>query len=300
MTRLLPVLAVVLFNFILLSGPAFADEVKLPFRNLTLNANLEPAGEWPAERVVLITHGMLAHNRMEIVSTLQTLFKERGVATLAVNLSLGLDDRHGAYDCATPHRHRYADALDEIDAWFEWLRGEGVNKVMLLGHSLGGSQSALFAAQRDKPALFAIALVAPGAWDEARASRAYRERYAKALTPIRDRARELVEGGKGDILLEHTDFLYCADTRVTAKTFLSYYKPGASRDTPSLLGQITKPVVVFVGTEDTVLPGLEERIAPLADGDRIRLEVMDGADHFFRDLYAEDLADVVVEFMNER
>ena len=47
--------------------------------------------------------------------------------------------------------------------------------------------------------------------------------------------------------------------------------------------------------EDTSVKGLAEAVEAVADGERVRLTVIDGADHFFRDLYAEDIADAVAE-----
>ena len=38
---------------------------------------------------------------------------------------------------------------------------------------------------------------------------------------------------------------------------------------------------------------------PLADGEKIELVVLDGADHFFRDLYSEEIADVLAERVGE-
>ena len=67
-------------------------------------------------------------------------------------------------------------------------------------------------------------------------------------------------------------------------------------NTPYLLNKIKKPVLVFVGTEDTVVKGLDKVVAPIADGKKIKLVVIDGADHSFRDLYAEDLVDAIEDF----
>jgi alpha/beta superfamily hydrolase len=52
-------------------------------------------------------------------------------------------------------------------------------------------------------------------------------------------------------------------------------------------------VLVIAGSEDDTVKGLVEKTQPLADGKRVQLKVVDGADHFFRDLYAEDVADAV-------
>ena len=106
-------------------------------------------------------------------------------------------------------------------------------------------------------------------------------------------AQQLVAEGKGNDLLEHVDFLFCPDTSVAAATFLSYYAPDERFDTPRLIPEIKPPVLVIAGSEDQVMKGLVDQVRPLADGQRVQLEVIDGADHFFRDLYAEDVADAI-------
>lgn len=71
------------------------------------------------------------------------------------------------------------------------------------------------------------------------------------------------------------------------------------QDTPHLLPEIKKPVLVFAASEDQVVKGLDKKLAPVAESGVIELEVMEGADHSFRDLYAEDLVDRAVEFIGE-
>jgi hypothetical protein len=70
----------------LAAGQALAEDVRTRHRGMTLNANLEMArGKGLEDGVILIAHGLLAHNRMELVAALQRLFKERGLSTLAIN-----------------------------------------------------------------------------------------------------------------------------------------------------------------------------------------------------------------------
>ena len=156
---------------------AHANEVTLPYRGVSLNANLELApGKQAADGVILITHGGLAHRDMELISYLQTLLKARGYNTLAINLSLGLDNRHGMYDCAITHRHQNDDAVDEIGEWVNWLREQGAGRVVLLGHSRGGAQTALYAAERDNEGVKAIVLMAPATKDNTNAAIYLRQR----------------------------------------------------------------------------------------------------------------------------
>ena len=71
------------FVSILLSGsalfnPALAAEVTLPYKGLTLNADLTLApGKTLADGVILITHGSLAHRDMEMLWPCATCYVTR-------------------------------------------------------------------------------------------------------------------------------------------------------------------------------------------------------------------------------
>lgn len=277
-----------------LSAPVQAAEVRIQHRGLTLNADFAPLATTP-ERMVLITHGGLGHRGMETIASLQSLLRERGHGTLAINLGLEIDDRHGMYDCQATHRHRYSDAADEIGAWLDWLRGRGVREVVLLGHSRGAAQTALFAATRDHGLVTAVALLTPDT-RETNDAAAYQRRHGQPLAPILDRAQALVRAGKGSTLLERTGILYCGDTTVSADAFVSYYGPDPRLDTAHLIPAIRKPLLLVIAGDDEVVVN-NAKFAPLADGKRVRLHTLDGAGHFPRDFHADDAADAVDVFL---
>lgn len=285
------------FLAVVAAGPAAAEEIKLEHAGLTLNANLSPAQDkWQDGTVFLITHGTLAHNGMEIIATLQGLLAEQGITSLAPTLSLGLDDRHGMYDCTVAHAHKHTDALDEIGVWLGWLKQQGVKKVVLVGHSRGGNQTAWFAAERMDPAVEGVLLIAPMTWSDAYGQSDYQKRFNTDLGPVLKRAEDMVKAGKGSEWLEKTGFIYCTDAKVQAQAFVSYHAPEARLDTPGLLGKIEVPVLVIAGTADDVVPDVAEKFEPIADGTRVRLEAIDGADHFFRDLYADEVVEYAKAF----
>lgn len=274
-----------------------AEEAKLSHGGLTLNANLvEVSDEGLADGVVLITHGLLAHNGMAFVATLQDLLAERSLNSLAINLSLGLDDRHGMYDCAVPHTHRLIDGLDEIGAWIAWLEERSAGAIVLAGHSNGGRQTAWFAAERDHPAVEKVVLIAPGLSAPDARARSYKERYGRDLAPRVAKARALVAAGKGDTMVR-TDFLYCPRATVSAASFLSYYGGDPRKNTPYNLSAIEKPVLVVAGTADRVVTGLRPLVQPLADGEHLRYVEIEDAGHFFLDFFGEDLADAIAAFI---
>jgi pimeloyl-ACP methyl ester carboxylesterase len=296
--RLLAVaLAAALFT---LAGPgsATAETITLQHRGLTLRGELAKApGAELSDGVILMLHGTLAHNRMEIMQTLQTVMQDRGYTTLAVSLGLGLDNRQGMFDCATPHTHRHEDALTELGLWMNWLEGQGVERVALMGHSRGGNQVLWFDLEHDRPAVQAVIAIAPATWDAAATAADYEARYGVALAEVYARAEALHEQGKGEASLEGVGFVYCEDATVTADAFLSYYRDDWRKDSPQVIAKLGKPVLVFAGSEDEVVKGLIPRLEGVADGQWVRLEVIDGADHFFRDLYAEDIGDLVDEYL---
>ncbi len=281
------------------AGVTQANEVTLPYKGLTLNANLELAsGRALADGAVLITHGGLAHRNMELIAGLQDLLKDRGYNTLAINLSLGLDNRHGMYDCRITHRHRNQDAADEIGAWVSWLQKQGARRVVLLGHSRGGAQTALYAAEHGNGLIKAVALMAPAVRENSDAE-TYMQRNHKKLSLDLEKARNLVTKGKGGAAIEHIGMLNCSDTSATADSFISYYAQDAKVDTPSLFPKIRQPTMVIVAGSDGVVVGLEKKLAATVNGSDLKMKIIDGADHTFRDLYAEDAVDAIDAFLKE-
>jgi pimeloyl-ACP methyl ester carboxylesterase len=277
-----------------------AREVTLRHGQLELTGNLELApGKTIADGVLLITHGTLAHNRMELIRTLQELLKERGINTLAINLSLGITRRRGMYDCNQPMRHRHEDAIEEIAAWVKWLREQGAGRIWLLGHSRGGNQTAWYAATQADPLVEKVILLAPMTYDPQKAATAYQRRFGVPLRPVLDQARSFRRAGRGGDPMEVPGILYCKDARATPDSFLSYHAPDPRRDTPYWIPRLKLPVLVIAAAEDQVVPDLLERMKPLADGKRVRLRVIEDADHFFRDFAAEDTADAIAAFIRE-
>ncbi len=275
-----------------------AEEVRIKNSGMTLNARLTLAnGKTLKDGVVLMVHGTLAHNEMDTIRNLNAVLVERGMNTLAINLSLGIDDRHGPYDCAVTHRHRHDDAIAEITAWMAWLHGRGSGPVVLFGHSRGGNQTAQYAANKPDPLLKRLVLMAPATWDRGRAAKNFEKRQKMPLAGALTKARSLVKSGRGDDVMSSAGLLYCTDADATANSFLGYYEPDLRFDTPTVLKQIAVPTLVVAAGKDTVIRGLPEMVKPQADGKRLHFAVVDDAGHFFLDLYAEDVADLMEEFL---
>jgi pimeloyl-ACP methyl ester carboxylesterase len=283
--------------WLLFASPVLAADkpVQITHSGLVLNANLSLApGKTLKDGAVLITHGTLAHNGMQLIQKMQKELAAQGVTSLAISLGYGLSDRHGMYDCQTPHRHKYTDALDEIGLWLSWLKKQGANQVALMGHSRGGAQTAWFAAERLDPIVQKVILLAPSRWSEAAMQEQYRARFGTDLSGTLDKAR----AAKPDEMIA-ADFIACPKASVTAASFLSYYATEPRFDTPALLPRIKAPVLVIAASDDQIVKGLSEAVKPLADGKKISLTVIPDADHYFNNFAAEDAAEAAAKFLKD-
>lgn len=281
------------------SSTALSEEVKQTFNGLTVNANIVLAeGKTLKDEVVLLTHGTLTHNGRETYRSIQELLAESGISSIAPNLSLDINDRHGEYDCNTFQTHQHDDAMLEIGFWLEWLKTQGTTEVTLMGHSRGGNQTAWFSVENDSDMIKKVVLIAPQTWSKQAEHDDYAKKYHVPLQPILNSTEKLVKEGKGETKLSNINFIYCKETNATAEAFVSYYRTDERMDTPTLLLKAVKPTLVIIGSEDTVVADLTEKITKVKNP-LVSHTIIEDADHFFLDLFAEELVETAVEFIQE-
>ena len=290
----------VFLSVFLIATNANAEKVQITAKNgLKLNANLVLAdGKKLSDGVVLITHGTLAHNGMEIIVAMQELLAEREISSLAHTLALGISDRTGMYECEVPHNHKNTDFMSEIPLWLDWLEAKGATDITLAGHSRGGNQVAWFMSEMDRPSISRAVLIAPGTYNPASAAKSYEKIYKKKLKDVLVRSKSMIAAGRGSEFMYAIGFVYCPGVDVTPETFVNYYEPDMRRDTPTVIPKIAKPTLLVIASEDTVNPKMHNAAKPFVKSGKIEMAVIDGAGHFFRDLYGDDVADAMEEFIN--
>lgn len=288
-----------LLAVLIVSSPVLAKEVRLDHNGLTLNGELVMGKDSSlSDGVILVLHGGFAHRDLETLVYLRSLLNAtHGYNVLAINLGYEINDRHGMPDCKIVHRHRQQDSVAELDAWINWLKEQGADNITILGHSRGGAQAALYGSGQPNPLVRRLVLLAPSTRDNGGAT--YDERFQEPLKPVLDKARELVISGKGDTVLNDVNIMRCRDVSATAASFYSYYGQDDESDAPLLLEKTKLPVLVVVAGGDTVVPGLDSKIQSLVDGKRIQMKIIDGADHFFLDLFMDDAVEQMIPFLEE-
>ena len=308
MTRVNPFISIsknlitVLFASVLIisSLPGQAKEVTQQYKGLTLNANLEMAeGKDFEDGMVLILHGLTAHNKMEVIRTAQQVLLDNERSSLAINLSLGIDNRHGFHDCSLPQRHIQDNAVYELGAWVAWLRERGTNQITMIGHSRGANQVMVYAVENRDPVVTHLVMMAPGLGNN-NVKQIFQERYGYIIDEPLEKAYQQISSGKGDDLMKNIDTLPCPKANVTANSFVSYYsKNNKFRKYGEYLSKISIPTLIITGTEDDRQPDIVELMKPFTNNENIRVSVIEGAGHFFRDLNMDEAMEAAIEFIEE-
>jgi pimeloyl-ACP methyl ester carboxylesterase len=268
-----------------------AQPVQIEHRGQTLNGNLESKVK-DHGRIFLIVHGTWAHSGMEIIASLQSLLSENGQSSLAITLSLGLDDRTGFMTCESPITANHGNAAVEINRWIEHLNDDWA-EIVIVGHSRGGNQVALFNQAFPNSKVSRLILIAPMSWNQKQSVMAYKDDTGIPLDEVLLAARK---AGADSIT---ANILQCKDIEVLATSFLSYYADKPNRNTPEILHSVDRPVLVFQGTEDALAEGYKSQISLVNSNPLVEHYWIDGADHFFRDLYADELVEVLLEWLPE-
>lgn len=273
-----------------------AETIVLSEEQPGISARLLRTDSWPRGDVAVILHGTLSHRDTEIIQSLESLLGEEGVSTLAINLSLGIDQREQALPCDAPHRHLESDASTELARWSRWLASQAVQEITAIGHSRGANQISRYLHDSQDPLIRRLVLIAPPQWSSQKADQAYRLNHGVPLADVIARAQKQIAQGQGSSLMPHkVGLLYCRDTRATAASFLSYYSKDPLRDTPTLVAALSQPVLIIAGSDDKIAAGLPAAMTKRAP--TVDVQEINGADHFFRDLYADELVEKAIDFM---
>ena len=264
-------------------GAARAEPVQIKPSLLRLNGNLEmPAGKTATDGIVVMLHGALSWHGQETIAALQKNLKARGVGSLAITLSLGVDDRQRTRRCDIKHDYALAGAKREMGLWLEWLKGQNAKYVDLLGFSRGGAQVAAFAPEFQD--VRRVVLLAPTFATSVEQAEIYKRAFGHDLAP------EIEEARKAPLQQRTVDFLTCKQAPVLNATFLDGY----SEMPPRLASRTGHPTLVVVAGKDEVVPDLTKRLPS-----DVKPVVIEGADHFFHDRYGEEAADVIAKFLTK-
>lgn len=284
-------LAITLFLLIATSSIK-ASPLQLMHQGLRLNGELYAENK-DNDTVFLLVHGTWGHGEMEIISGIQSRLDELGENSLALTLSLGLDNRRGFLGCSESIVARHDAAIEEIRQWVEFSSDKWT-KIIIVGHSRGGNQVALYNQTDVDPSVKKLVLIAPMTWSKTQTELQYKSRFGHDLPALIAQARTYPLDS-----FFQAGLINCDSNEVSAGSFLSYYSESPNKNTPQLLENIERPTLLFLGSEDELSKKYLDQKQGYLTSEWISEITIDGAGHFFMDLYLDELVESMLEWVNE-
>lgn len=243
------------------------------------------AEEIKSESIALLLHGTRGHKNLELISSLRESLINIGIDSLSINLSYGIKDRNNDFlPCDIHHQHTVKDSLEEIRLWHDFVNQKGYTKVYLIGHSRGAVDILNFYLNvSDNLAnLESIFLLAPIIDSDYDNKINYQKNYNVNIESI---------DIKDNIKI---NFMGCENALVSGKTFKSYYYNSETKSLSDALKSSTARTTIITGSEDQITPDTYDVVQDLLSKNKnIKLFKIDGADHFFRDFYFDDLIEII-------
>lgn len=251
------------------------------------------------QRVVLLVHGTGSNfYGSTLLAPLARRLRRGGYATLRVN-TRGHDLAFAAHTPLGTHRlgatYELVDHCRyDLQAWLDHLQQQGARQVVLLGHSLGAVKAVYFQAAQPHEVVSHLVAVSP-----ARLSYEYfaqSEQGPRFVEQFR-RARQLVEQGRGEELLE-VDFplpyLACA------RSFADKYGPEERYNLLRHLVHVSVPQLYTFGERElghVAFAELPEEVPQHAAPDQpLQVQVIPGADHQYTG-QVDRLAEAILDFL---
>ncbi len=248
--------------------------------------------------IFLIIHGTRGYKDMEIISSLSSRLYENGYDTLSINLSYGINNRENTFlPCDIRHQHNEHDSIGEIVSWYKYLLLKGYKEINFIGHSRGAFNVAQSLALLEDKYIKNSYLLAP-VIDTYLGTKAY---YENELNIPYD---SIINSNEKFFISDkypQINFLYCQNAIVSSETFRSYLdfsekdaKYPFTFSILKLLNNIESQITIISGTDDEILLDSYKKFYDI-NKNNIRFVTIDGGDHFFRDLYLDEVIDVILE-----
>jgi pimeloyl-ACP methyl ester carboxylesterase len=242
-------------------------------------AFIQPAGPETDPTGLLWVHGSCGHfYDSALVLTARELardsFTSLTVNTRGHDLAALLPRSDGEFVMGGAAWEDYGETAGDLATWIDVLMARGFERIVLIGHSLGGSKVVQYQAERQDPRVAGIALAsAPGRWP-------------KNTERVR-LGEEMVAEGRGEELLPARDGAP-AWNLVSARTVASrerYIVPALHLEGGEpLVSRVRCPILAFFGSlEEEAAEGLEDVRQNATRAVDVTTAIAEGAEHDYAD-----------------
>lgn len=247
---------------------------------------------------LLAVHGLRGWAMSAGSGTLAQLLAASGYTALCIN------KRNSS---STYESSLFEDVVKDIGGGVNYLMDVGCSSVVVLGHSLGGTEVAYYQAKTSDPRVKALILSASPCDVKGRTYRFFSavrpDDPRGAYLELLNMAERMVGEGRGDRILEvpiplPTGVAY---TPMSAETFLSYRSPKSDCSLLKWVGGVTVPILILsheVPYMITSPEDAEEIRRAATSSQRVDSVLIKGSDHFYTG-HEEETGQAVLEWLNK-
>lgn len=202
-------------------------------------------------------------------------------------------DTPGFGDAAQVSGYSVSEMADHLDTT---IRSLGLQRCILVGHSMTGKVAVVLAARKPEY-LAGLILVAPSPPGPQPMSEADRDRQ-RGYGRTRQEAEAFVDQSSAHRLPDALREVAIADARqVNLEAWRAWVDHGSREDWSQRIGRLPCPVLLVCGADDQQVPGPEEQTrTTLAHFPDSRVEVIPGAGHLMPLQTPQALADLMLAF----
>ncbi len=262
---------------------------------ITLNANLSK--NLKNDSVYMIVHGTRGFKTMEIIKSLEQQIFYKGHDVLSINLSYGINNRNDNFlSCDIKHTHNEHESVREIINWYEYLLSKNYKKISLVGHSRGG-YNIIQAAELINNKDLELHMLAPIV-DTYIGTKDYYE--TEHNLPY----DQIIQDNDEYIISERyhsINFLFCENAQVSSNAFRSYLDFSENRkkypftfSILKLLNENNNNISIYSGSSDEILFDSYKMFESI-DKRNLTQYIIEDADHFFRDIFLDDVIDLMFD-----
>ena len=193
---------------------------------------------------ILVLHGFLQTRDFSTIQFISNELIDNDYPVLIPTLSLNKNLRRQSLDCDSIHTHNLEDNNLEIKQWIHWLKKQGYQSIILIGHSSGNMQLISFLQNHPDPAIKRFIAISPGTT---------RNPYKQEQTIKDIQLAKQIAKTSSDNLSKYS-LGFCEENYTsTAQNFLSY---ASWTETDLLIGlkELDIDTHVITGNDDPYVP----------------------------------------------
>ncbi|MDB4533435.1 alpha/beta hydrolase [Vicingaceae bacterium] len=259
-----------------------ADNVKLHGAFLSADTNIDEPVDLDA---VVILHGLGGNfYGSRLLEGIARLYASLGVHVVLVNTrghdGVNLTTVSGSSKMLGAAFEIVDECRYDVDGWCDWLVRRGHRQIGLAGHSLGAIKSIYSQALQPHPNVCQIVALST--------SRLSHHRFLESSAKERflgwfEKAQQMVADGIGNELM-HVDFPF--PTFISASAYVDKYGPAERYNWLRVFDKVRVSTLLMFGElelkQNAAFQGVLEEIDQLElKHNRVSVNVIDGADHFY-------------------